>query len=145
MATALYSIMQKYLQHMEPRDEEQVMIQQDLIGFFDSVPHSRICSALQVMLTGTFRSDNRRIDISGEPQSRYQRPANLQRTAKMSCIQHQSVAYSSCHRTDRFPVEVGLFQGGSGYLLSDSRSLHRITVGTSSLCNGRSRTGISDN
>ena len=32
---------------MDPRDEEQVMIQQDLIGFFNSVPHSRICSALQ--------------------------------------------------------------------------------------------------
>ena len=29
--------------------EEQVMIQQDLIGFFNSVPHSRICSALQLM------------------------------------------------------------------------------------------------
>ena len=26
------------------------MIQQDLIGFFNSVPHSRICSALQLML-----------------------------------------------------------------------------------------------
>ena len=72
LATALYSIMQtlfpkgsalnvnsvmsalqrawKQLQHMDPRDEEQVMIQQDLIGFFNSVPHSRICSALQLML-----------------------------------------------------------------------------------------------
>ena len=34
---------------MDPDDEEQVMIQQDLIGFFNSVPHSRICSALQLM------------------------------------------------------------------------------------------------
>eukprot|EP00439_Symbiodinium_sp_Y106_P085895 s905_g30.t1 len=38
------------LQHMDPADEEQVMIQQDLIGFFNSVPHSRICSALQLTL-----------------------------------------------------------------------------------------------
>ena len=72
LATALYSIMQtlfpkgstfnvnsvtsalqqawKYLQHMDPRDEEQVMVQQDLIGFCNSVPHSRNCSALQLML-----------------------------------------------------------------------------------------------
>ena len=40
----------RHLQHMDPGDEEQVMIQQDLIGFFNSVPHSRICSALQLML-----------------------------------------------------------------------------------------------
>ena len=72
LATALYSIMQilfspgstlnvnsvmsalqlawRHLQHMDPVDEEQVMIQQDLIGFFNSVPHSRICSALQLTL-----------------------------------------------------------------------------------------------
>ena len=71
LATALYSIMQilfpqgstlnvnsvmsalqpawRHLQYMDPSDEEQVMIQ-DLIGFFISVPHSRICSALQLML-----------------------------------------------------------------------------------------------
>eukprot|EP00439_Symbiodinium_sp_Y106_P055867 s1132_g7.t2 len=71
LATALYSIMQilfpsgstlnvnsvlhalqlarRHLQNMDPDDEEQVMIQQDLIGFFNSVPHSRICSALQLM------------------------------------------------------------------------------------------------
>ena len=34
----------RHLQNMDPDDEEQVMIQQDLIGFFNSVPHSRICS-----------------------------------------------------------------------------------------------------
>ena len=39
----------RHLQHMDPDDEEQVMIQQDLIGFFNSVPHSRMCSALQLM------------------------------------------------------------------------------------------------
>ena len=71
LATALYSVMQilfppgstlnvnsvvnalqfawRHLQHMDPDDEEQVMIQQDLIGFFNSVPHSFICSALQLM------------------------------------------------------------------------------------------------
>ena len=30
----------RHLQHMDPDDEEQVMIQQDLIGFFNPVPHS---------------------------------------------------------------------------------------------------------
>ena len=120
------------------------MIQQDLIGFFDSVPHSRICSALQVMLTGTFRSDNGRIDISGEPQSRYQRPANLQRTAKISRIQHQGAADSTCHGTDRILVAVGILQGVRRHILSDARSLHGITVGTSSLCDGCSRTRKSE-
>ena len=35
---------------MDPRDEEQVMIQQGLIGLFNSVPHSRVCAALHLML-----------------------------------------------------------------------------------------------
>ena len=35
---------------MDPNDEEQVMIQQDLIGFLNSVPHSCMCSALQLTL-----------------------------------------------------------------------------------------------
>ena len=70
LATALYSIMQvlfppgttlninsvtaglrqawKYMQQFE--QDEPVMIQQDLIGFFNSVPHSRICAALQLVL-----------------------------------------------------------------------------------------------
>ena len=39
----------RHLQNMDPDDEEQVMTQQDLIGFFNSAPHSRICSALQLM------------------------------------------------------------------------------------------------
>eukprot|EP00439_Symbiodinium_sp_Y106_P022753 s9138_g2.t2 len=41
---------------MEPDDEEQAMIQQDLIGFFNSVLHARICSALQLM---TYRLQER--------------------------------------------------------------------------------------
>ena len=70
LATALYSIMQilfpagttlnissvttglrqawRYMQQFE--QDDPVMIQQDLIGFFNSVPHSRICTALQLVL-----------------------------------------------------------------------------------------------
>ena len=102
------------------------MTQQDLIGFFSSVPHSRICSALQLMLSRlqehfghttdelTFQVDHK----AGTKDLRIFK--GQQSSAKISCIQHQSVAYSSCHRTDRFPVEVGLFQGGSGYLCMGS-------------------------
>ena len=138
----------KYLQNMDPDDEEQVMIQQDLIGFFNSVPHSRICSALQLM---TFKLQEHfgqpasgRLDLSGGPQNRYPRIENLQRATQIPRIQHQGATDSTCHGTDRVLAAVRVLEGRARHLLSDSRSMHGISIGTCSLCIGCSRTGVSD-
>ena len=66
--------------------------------------------------------------------SRYQRPENLQRSAKISRIQHQGATDSTCHGTDKILAAAGLLQGGFRHVLSDTRCMHGITVGTPVLC-----------
>ena len=110
------------------------MIQQDLIGFFNSVPHSRICSALQLTLCRLqehFGQPAEDLAFQGGPQNRHQKPANVQATAKIPRIQHQGAADPTCHGADRVPcVAVCVLQSRVGYLLSDTRSMHGITTGT---------------
>ena len=148
LATALYSIMQillppgstlnvnsvmralqlawRRLQHMDPVDEEQVMIQQDPIGFFHSVPPSRICSALQLTLDRlqrTLRPTSRRFGLSGGPQNRHQRPAILQGTAEIPRIQLGD-ADSTCYGANKVFAAVCVLQSRAGYLLSDTIKEH---------------------
>ena len=54
-----------------------------------------------VQVAGAFWSTNRRLDLSGGSQNRYQRTENLQRTTQISRIQHQGATNSTRHGTDR--------------------------------------------
>ena len=84
--------------------------------------------ALQI--ARTLRPTSRRLGLSGGPQNRHQKPANVQATAKIPRIQHQGAADPTCHGADRVLVAVCVLQSRVGYLLSDTRSMHGITTGT---------------
>ena len=96
------------------------MIQQDLIGFFNSVPHSRICSALQLMFCRLQEHFGQTADELAFQVD--QRPANLRGTAKISGVQYQGATDSTCHGVDRSLVAISILRR-SGHLLSDTRGL----------------------
>ena len=134
---------------MDPNDQEQVMIQQDLIGFFNSVPRLGFCSALQLMICRLQEhfgqpAESLAFQVDHKTGARGQRPVNFQGTAKIPRIQHQGAADPTCYGADRVLVAICVLQSRAGHLLSDTRGLRGITVGTCSLCIGRSRTGISE-
>ena len=159
LATALYSIMQvlfpagttlninsvtaglrqawRYMQQFE--QDDPVMIQQDLIGFFNSVStlsYMHRFTVSSVPAAGTLRSGSGQFDLSGGSQSRHKRPQDLQGPSTFSRFYYKGPSYQTCHGADPIPASVSLLQGGNGYFLSDSRCMHGITFGPSLVCNG---------
>ena len=131
LATALYSIMQilfpsgstlnvnsvmhalqlawRHLQNMDPDDEEQTGPYW-LPQFCSTFSHFLSLAVDDKQVAGAFWSTNRRLDLSGGSQNRYQRTENLQRTAQISRSQHQGATNSTRHGTDRVLAAVCIFQ-----------------------------------
>ena len=136
----------RHIQSVEAHCEALEMEQQDLIGFFNSVPHARILQALELLiwrLEELFRHNVEDIVFQVDMKADTKGLRIFRVQQRFSSICHKIVATLSCPGIDNISTQVRLLQSRTRHFLSDSRCKHGITIGSSSLLFGGCRTGIS--